>query len=84
MLRVLDSGPGVPPDDMDRIFDKFYRARKGDSVRAGTGLGLSIARGFVEAMGGSLAAANRPEASGAAFTLSLPVPSHARSWGNAA
>ncbi len=59
---------------MERVFDKFYRAAKGDSVRAGTGLGLAIARGFVEAMGGTLTAANRRDRTGAAFTLLLPIP----------
>ncbi len=83
-LCVLDDGPGVPPDDLERIFDKFYRARKSDSVRAGTGLGLSIARGFVEAMGGSLAVANRGEAAGTAFTLALPIPVSSAAWDTAA
>ena len=83
-LRVIDGGPGIPPDDLERIFDKFYRVTKGDSVRAGTGLGLCIARGFAEALGGSLAAANRAERPGAAFTLTLPVPSPAPAWGTAA
>ena len=49
-LQVLDEGEGIPPDDLERIFDKFYRVQKGDQVRAGTGLGLAIARGFVEAV----------------------------------
>ena len=57
------------------MFDKFYRVRKGDRVRAGTGLGLAIARGFVEAMGGTVTAANRRDRSGACFTVALPVPS---------
>ena len=47
------------------IFDKFYRAQKGDHVRAGTGLGLAISRGFVEAMHGTISAANRTDRSGA-------------------
>ena len=51
-LQVLDEGDGIPADDLERIFDKFYRAQKGDQVRAGTGLGLAISRGFVEAMQG--------------------------------
>ena len=41
------------------MFDKFYRAQKGDHVRPGTGLGLAISRGFVEAMHGTISAANR-------------------------
>ena len=49
-LQILDEGDGIPPGELERIFDKFYRAQKGDHVRAGTGLGLAISRGFVEAM----------------------------------
>ena len=74
---MLDEGDGIPSDDTDRIFDKFYRVRKGDRVRAGTGLGLSISRGFVEAMGGTIEAANRSDRSGAVFTIKLPVPTAA-------
>ncbi len=73
-LRVLDEGDGLPEADVERVFDKFYRVRKGDSVRAGTGLGLAIARGFVEVMGGTLTAANRGDRGGAVFTIVLPVP----------
>ncbi len=73
-LRVLDEGSGIPSPDLDHIFDKFYRAQKTDQVRAGTGLGLAISRGFVEAMHGTIVAANRSDRSGAAFTISLPIP----------
>lgn len=73
LLCVADEGPGIPPDDIERIFDSFYRVRKGDHVRAGTGLGLSICRGFVEAMGGRITAANHTEQSGAVFTIRMPV-----------
>jgi two-component system sensor histidine kinase KdpD len=72
-LRVLDEGPGIPAGDLERIFDKFYRAQKGDQVRAGTGLGLAISRGFVEALQGTLVAANRADRSGAEFTITLPI-----------
>ena len=48
--------------------------RKRDQVRAGTGLGLSISRGFVEAMGGTILAANRTDRSGAIFTIRMPIP----------
>ena len=58
-LEVIDEGDGIPPDDLERIFDKFYRVHAGDRQRAGTGLGLAICRGFVEAMGGTIAAGNR-------------------------
>ena len=73
-LRVLDEGSGIPANDLDHIFDKFYRVQKTDQVRAGTGLGLAISRGFVEAMHGTIVAANRTDRSGAAFTISLPIP----------
>ena len=74
-LRVLDEGSGIPAVDLEHIFDKFYRAQKTDQVRAGTGLGLAISRGFVEAMHGTMVAANRTDRSGAAFTITLPIPS---------
>ena len=73
-LRVLDEGSGIPPTDLEHIFDKFYRAQKTDQVRAGTGLGLAISRGFVEAMHGTIFAANRPDRTGAMFTINLPIP----------
>jgi len=73
LLQVIDEGPGVPAEDLERIFDKFYRVRASDRKRAGTGLGLPISRGFVEAMGGAITAANRDGRSGAVFTISFPV-----------
>lgn len=74
VVRVVDEGPGVPAEDLERIFDSFYRVRKTDHVPAGTGLGLSICRGFIEAMGGSISATNRTDRSGAVFTIRLPIP----------
>ena len=73
-IMVMDEGPGLPDEDREKVFDKFYRVRAGDSQRAGTGLGLAIARGFMEAMGGAITAANRSDGPGAVFTLTLPVP----------
>jgi two-component system sensor histidine kinase KdpD len=72
-LQVVDEGHGIPPDDLERIFDKFHRVQRGDQVRAGTGLGLSISRGFLDAMHGSITAANRTDRQGAVFTITLPV-----------
>jgi two-component system, OmpR family, sensor histidine kinase KdpD len=83
-LQILDEGRGVPPEDLEHIFDKFYRAQKADHVRAGTGLGLAISRGFVEAMHGTITAANRLDRSGAAFTISLPIPAHTAQLSTAA
>jgi two-component system sensor histidine kinase KdpD len=74
-VEVADEGPGIPPGDLDRIFDKFFRIQVGDRRRAGTGLGLSICKGFVEAMCGSIHAENRadraPGKSGALFRVTL-------------
>ncbi|HXY99357.1 MAG TPA: sensor histidine kinase KdpD [Stellaceae bacterium] len=72
-LEVSDEGPGIPADDLERIFDKFYRVKQQDRQRPGTGLGLAICRGFVAAMGGTISAANRGDRSGAVFTLRLPA-----------
>jgi two-component system sensor histidine kinase KdpD len=77
-LQIEDEGPGIPRDQLERIFDKFHRVEKGDHVRAGTGLGLAISRGFVEAMNGTVAAANRIDRSGAVFTIRLPIPAQDR------
>ncbi len=73
-LAVRDEGAGIPADDLERIFDKFYRVRATDKKRAGTGLGLAISRGFVEAMGGTITAANHADRSGAIFTIRFPAP----------
>lgn len=69
-VEVRDQGPGVAEADLGRIFEKFFRGTAAPRA-SGTGLGLSIARGLVEAMGGSVAAANR--APGLSVTLALPV-----------
>jgi two-component system, OmpR family, sensor histidine kinase KdpD len=72
-LRIIDEGSGIPPEDLERIFDKFYRVHATDRKRAGTGLGLAICRGFVEAMGGTVHAGNRGDRSGAVFTVAIPI-----------
>jgi two-component system sensor histidine kinase KdpD len=73
-LQIIDEGNGISPAELESVFDKFYRAQKGDHVRPGTGLGLAISRGFVEAMHGTISAANRADRSGAVITIRLPVP----------
>ena len=73
VVTIDDEGPGIPPEALPLIFDKFYRAKAADSRIAGTGLGLAVARGFVEAFGGKLDAANRTDRSGAVLTLTLPI-----------
>jgi two-component system, OmpR family, sensor histidine kinase KdpD len=74
LLQVIDEGDGIPPAELESVFDKFYRAQKGDHVRPGTGLGLAISRGFVEAMHGTISATNRTDRSGAVLTVRLPIP----------
>jgi two-component system, OmpR family, sensor histidine kinase KdpD len=76
-VQTIDEGPGIAPADLEHVFDKFYRAGDADRRRAGTGLGLAICRGFVEAMHGTITAANRPDGTGAVFTITLPVPVNA-------
>jgi two-component system sensor histidine kinase KdpD len=73
-LEIIDEGDGISPTELESVFDKFYRAQKGDHVRPGTGLGLAISRGFVEAMHGTISAANRTDRSGAVLTIRLPIP----------
>ncbi len=73
VVRVTDSGPGVPTEDLPHIFDRFYRADQARTRAAGgTGLGLAIVKGFVEAHGGAVGAENAP-GGGACFWFSLPV-----------
>ena len=64
------SGPGLPPEALPIIFEKFYRAPTAPA--GGTGLGLAIVKGLVEAHGGQVSAENRP-GGGAAFTIRLPL-----------
>jgi two-component system sensor histidine kinase KdpD len=71
-ITVSDEGPGIPPEDLERVFEMFHRVNKGDRQRAGTGLGLSICRGFVQVLGGTIKAANRIDGSGAVFTITFP------------
>jgi two-component system sensor histidine kinase KdpD len=70
-IKIIDRGPGIPSEDLERVFDKFYRLQRPNSV-AGTGLGLSIVKGIIEAHGGTVNAANQP-GGGTIITLVLPV-----------
>jgi len=84
VLQIADEGNGIPPGELESVFDKFYRVQKGDHVRPGTGLGLAISRGFVEAMHGTISAANRSDRSGAVLTIRLPVPTQTNALDTAA
>ena len=70
IARVVDHGPGLPPDELERVFEPFYRGA--EAARPGAGLGLAIARGFVEANGGRIWAESRP-GQGATFAIALPI-----------
>jgi two-component system sensor histidine kinase KdpD len=70
-LVISDHGPGVRAEDRGRIFEKFFRVQDGRG-RDGSGLGLSIAKGLIEAMNGSIVAADRPSGAGLAITIILP------------
>jgi two-component system sensor histidine kinase KdpD len=70
-LSVGDRGIGIPPDELARVFDRFYRVPRSEG-EIGTGLGLAICKGIVQAHGGSIAAKNR-ECGGVIMTVVLPV-----------
>jgi two-component system sensor histidine kinase KdpD len=70
-ISVLDRGIGIPKEDLERVFDKFYRVQRPEQV-TGTGLGLAISKGIVEAHAGRIWAAQRP-GGGTTVTMALPV-----------
>jgi two-component system sensor histidine kinase KdpD len=70
LVAVADRGPGLPPGEEERIFEKFYQVAPGSA--RGAGLGLTICRSIIEAHGGRIWAANRPEG-GAVFTFTIPL-----------
>jgi len=73
---VEDDGPGIPPDNLETIFERFYTSRpKGSAFGANSGLGLAIARQIVETHGGRIWAENRSDGgriAGASFRVALP------------
>ena len=69
-VQMINQGPPLPEEDLQRVFDRFYRASPDERV-TGTGLGLSICKGIVEAHGGRIWAENLP--GGVAFNFTLPL-----------
>jgi two-component system, OmpR family, sensor histidine kinase KdpD len=72
-LSVRDHGPGIDPQDAQRLFEQFYRGARAQHRSFGTGMGLAITRGLLAAQGGRVWAENHPDG-GAVFTLSVPHP----------
>jgi two-component system sensor histidine kinase KdpD len=75
-IEVRDRGVGIPSDDLERVFERFYRVQSPQSVQ-GTGLGLTISRGIVECHGGTIRACNR-NGGGTVVAISLPLEAHDR------
>jgi signal transduction histidine kinase len=69
-FTVADTGPGIPPEHLDHVFDRYWQAKS--TAKLGTGLGLSIAKGIVEAHGGRIWVES-PPGSGAQFNFTLPL-----------
>jgi two-component system, OmpR family, sensor histidine kinase KdpD len=72
LVTLADRGPGIPPGDLERIFDKFYRVLGHTRTTGGTGVGLAVCRGLIEAHGGRIWATNR-SGGGALFRFTLPL-----------
>jgi signal transduction histidine kinase len=71
-VSITDTGPGIPPDDLARIFERFYQIDKSRKRGRGTGLGLAIVKEIIEAHGGYIRAQSA-EGSGTTFTVVLPI-----------
>jgi two-component system sensor histidine kinase KdpD len=82
IVRVVDRGPGIPPAQLERVFEPFYRAGTAQTGHRGSGLGLAIARGFTEANGGELRVESLP-GQGATFVFELPLEVGAQPRGGA-
>jgi signal transduction histidine kinase len=77
LIRVRDTGPGIPAEKLEQIFEPFVQLRPlGSLPTGGTGLGLPISRDLARAMGGDISAAS-VEGSGSTFTVTLPLRKHA-------
>jgi len=77
-VEVADTGPGIPPEALPRLFEPFYRVQREGQTARGTGLGLAVAKGLVEAHGGQIWAENR-DSGGARLVFTLPLGEPGRS-----
>ena len=80
IVRIVDRGPGIPPEQLERVFEPFYRAGEPGGEHRGSGLGLAIARGFAEANDGSLRVESLP-GQGATFVFEFPLDGAAEEAG---
>ncbi len=80
IVRIVDRGPGIPPAQLERVFEPFYRARTPTGEHRGSGLGLAIARGFAEANRGTLHVESLP-GQGATFVFEFPLRSQQQDKG---
>jgi len=72
-ISVMDRGPGISADELEKVFEKFYRGRRGmTNTGEGTGMGLAIAKGIIEAHGGKIRAERR-QGGGTSIVISLPL-----------
>lgn len=82
MIAVVDNGPGIDPDELPHVFERFYRAPRGRQQHsAGTGLGLAICKAFVEAHDGVIRAQSSVEGTTISFSLPLVAPAVAARHG---
>lgn len=80
MITVADQGPGIPPGEREKIFQRFYRLNRDKRAHTqGSGLGLAICRGIVEAHGGRIWVEDRP-GGGSTFRITLPLPENSTHW----
>jgi len=71
-MSVADTGPGIRPEDLQHLFERFYRGDPARGRSAGSGLGLAIVKQWVEAHGGTIEVENR-KSGGACFIIQIPV-----------
>jgi len=77
-FSIADNGPGIPPDNLEKIFQRFYTDRPESAFGKNSGLGLSISRQIVEAYRGTIFAANRRDRTGARFIVRIPAAPSSR------
>jgi two-component system sensor histidine kinase KdpD len=73
VIEIRDEGDAIPPDELDKVFDRFHPLSRGAAEATGSGLGLAVCRGLIEAHGGTITAENRRDRTGAVFTIVLPA-----------